>query len=148
MRVNEFQIGDRVRVKEYSDIPEGLRTKGVARLHGCVGTIVDKLYSEGNQGYVYSIQLDDYEVKSKKMWRAEMLEPCDEEVSYGFEFEYLDNVVVAIFYEYGEDSKTEIARGHGHIIHEGAVGIAQAASYALKRLYFKMTDKEDRYAEI
>ena len=142
MRVNEFQIGDRIRVKEYSDIPEELRTKGVARLHGCVGTIVDKLYSNGTQAYVYRIQLDDYEAQSTKMWIAEMLESCDEDVAYGFEFEYLDNVVVAIFYEYGKESKTEVARGRGHIIHEGAVGIAQAASYALKKLYYKMSGTE------
>ena len=30
----ELKIGDRVKVKEYSDIPESHRTKGIGRLSG------------------------------------------------------------------------------------------------------------------
>ena len=59
-------------------------------------------------------------------------------IKYCHEFEYLDNVVVAIFYEIKGEVKTEIARGHGHIIHEGTIGIAQASSYAVKRIYQKL----------
>jgi hypothetical protein len=49
-------------------------------------------------------------------------------------------VVVAKFYELGDDYKEEIARGHGHIIHEGKIGIAQAASYALKKILQKLSE--------
>lgn len=142
MSVNELKIGDRVRVKEYCDIPESLQSRGFARLCGEVGTISDKFYSEGQKCYVYSIEFDNF-ATSRKLWKAELLDMYDEGVSYDYEFEYLDNVVVAILYEFREESKTEIARGHGHIIHEGAVGIAQAASYALKRIYYKLADMED-----
>lgn len=135
----EFKIGDRVKVKEYADIPEDYRTQGVARLSGEIGVVTDKLYSEGNNGFLYTIKLDNYDKPSKKLWSEECLDKYVEtSVEYKFEFEYLDNVVVAIFYELGEDSKTEIARGHGHIIHEGSLGIAQAASYALKKMFEKM----------
>lgn len=143
MKVTEFNIGDRVRVKDYCDIPEEHQSRGFARLCGEIGEITDKLYSEGNQGYVYSIQFDNYTAKSVKMWKAELLDLVDESVSYSYEFEYLDNLVVARLFELREDSKTEIARGHGHIIHEGVVGIAQAASYALKRIYYKMSGQEE-----
>ena len=46
-----------------------------------------------------------------------------------------NNVVVARLYETKDGEEKEIAKGHGHIIHEGAIGIAQASSYALKRIY-------------
>lgn len=47
------------------------------------------------------------------------------------------NLTLVIEYESGRiegDEKTEIGRGHGHIIHSGAFGVAQAAAYALKRI--------------
>lgn len=138
---NEIKIGDRVRVKEYYDIPEELQSRGFARFCGEVGTISDKFYSEAQQCYVYSIQFDNF-ASSKKLWKAEMLESCDEDVSYTYEFDYLENVVVAKLYELRETSKTEIARGHGHIIHEGVLGIAQAASYALRKIFYKIEAEE------
>jgi hypothetical protein len=51
-----------------------------------------------------------------------------------FKIDIADNVVVAIMMQ----GERQIGRGHGHIIHEGAIGIAQAASYALKMLYTNM----------
>ena len=59
-------------------------------------------------------------------------------VTYRHEFDYLDNVVVCRFYEVQGKVETEIMRGHGHIIHEGAMGIAQASAYALKKIWQKM----------
>jgi hypothetical protein len=139
----EFKIGDRVKVKEYANIPENHRTKGVARLHGEVGTVTDKLYSETNEGYIYRVHFDGYDRPSNKLWTEHQLYILIKiPTEYTFEFEYLENVVVAIFYEVIGDTKTEIARGHGHIIHQGALGIAQAASYALKKLYKKMNGGE------
>ena len=140
--MSEFAIGNRVRVRDYNDIPAELQSKGFARMCGEVGTIEDVFYSEAKQCNLYVIQFDNY-TNSTKMWKAELLEEVNESVSYGYEFDFCDNVVVAILYEYKEESKTELARGHGHIIHEGAIGIAQAASYALKRIYYKMADMED-----
>lgn len=137
--VKEFNIGDRVKVKEYANIIESHRTKGVARLSGEVGTVVDKLYSEVNGGYIYRVHFDGYDRPSNKMWTEHQLYillPIPTE--YKFEFENLDNVVVAVFYEVNGDTKTEIGRGHGHIIHEGAKGVAQASAYALKKIFEKM----------
>lgn len=140
--MSEFTIGERVRIRDYNDIPEEHRTQGISKMCGEVGTIEDVFYSEGKKCNLYVIQFDNF-TKSLKMWRAELLEQINESVSYEYKFEYLDNVVVARLYEVTEDSKTEIGIGHGHIFHEGAVGIAQAASYALKRLYYKLADMEE-----
>lgn len=131
----ELNIGDRVRVKEYKDIPEELRTKAVGRLSGEIGVIKDKLFSEAIGEWVYSVHFDSFEKASNKMWRADHLEVCIEsKAEYNFTFDITDNVVIAICTEDGE----EIGRGHGHIIHEGSLGIVQAASYALKKIYEKM----------
>lgn len=135
----ELKIGDRVKVKEYSDIPESHRNKAMAKMCGEVGVVIDKLYSEGNGGYIYRVKFDNYGIPSNKLWTAEQLFILIEiPPEYKFEFDYLENLVVARFIEVRGNSETEIARGHGHIIHEDALGIAQAASYALKKLYEKM----------
>lgn len=135
--MSEFNIGNRVRVRDYNDIPEEHRTQGISKMCGEIGTIEDVFYSESKKCNLYVIQFDNYN-KSTKLWRAELLEEVDDSVSYEYEFEYLEKVVVARLYEVTEDSKTEVAKGHGHIIHEGVIGIAQASAYALKRIYYTL----------
>ena len=139
----EFNIGDRVRVKPYDDLPEQTRSKGVGRLCGKDGEIVDKLWSGARGCTVYKLQFDGATRPSSIDFPAKAIDLVSEldKKSYAYEFAYLDNVVVAKFYEIGEDYKTEIARGHGHIIHEGEIGIAQAASYALKKIHQKLSEK-------
>lgn len=140
----EFNIGDRVRVKRYEDLPE-TTGKGIAKLCGKDGEIIDKLWSGANGCYIYKIHLDGYDRPSSFDFRSPEIDLVSEleKKSYDYQFEYLTNVVVARLYEVTETTKTEIARGHGHIIHEGAEGIAQAASYALKKIYLKITEKEN-----
>jgi hypothetical protein len=124
----EFNIGERVRVKSNGK-------KG--RMAGATGTIEDSMWSNKTNGFLYQISFDDF-VRSQKLYSSEELELCDENVTYCHEFEYLENVVVARFYEIRNEVKTEIGRGHGHIIHKGAIGIAQASSYALKKIFENM----------
>lgn len=134
-----YNIGDRVIVKEYADIPVESRTKGIARLSGKIGTITDKLYSECFDGFVYNIKFDEFELPSKKLWTDDCFTYHNEPTTtYCYEFDFLNDMVVAKFYEVKGDTKTEIERGHGHIIHDGAKGIAQASSYALKKIFEKM----------
>ena len=134
-----YNIGDRVLIRAYEDIPTESRTKAIGRLCGKKGTITDKLYSECFEGFVYVIKFDDFDIPSKKMWTEDMFYLLiDNPVKYEYEFDYLEDVVVAKLYEVNGETKTEIERGHGHIIHAGAVGIAQAASYALKKIFEKM----------
>lgn len=148
----EFNIGDRVRVKEYTEISDTNKAKvikdapykwnpGKARLSGEEGVIVDKLYSEAHSRFIFFVNLDGYEKASHAQFDADSLELIkDEPITYCHEFDYLDNVVVCRFYEVKGDEKTEIMRGHGHIIHEGSLGIAQASAYALKKIWLKMEE--------
>ena len=63
------------------------------------------------------------------------LEPSRKKSEYTVETEIADNVVIGIIYEVIDGKKFEVCRGHGHIIHEGAEGIAQACSYAYKKAF-------------
>lgn len=44
-------------------------------------------------------------------------------------------MVVVVIYEIRDGDEFEVCRGHGHIIHEGAEGVAQALAYASKRAF-------------
>lgn len=60
---------------------------------------------------------------------------------YYHEITYLDDLVLVVLYEATEDGPEELARSHGHIIHEGVEGIAQAASYAMKGVWYKVRNE-------
>ena len=140
----EYNIGERVRIRAYKDIPPSAQDKGVAKNAGNDGEIIDKLWSAAKDQMVYRVQFDGVPYASKTLFLEGQFDRISDllaKVTYEWEFDYLDNVVVARFYELTEDSKTEIARGHGHIIHEGAPGILQASAYAVKKAWAILNDK-------
>ncbi len=139
----EFNIGDRVRIKRYEDLPEELG-RGCSKLCGKDGEVIDKLWSGAKSRTVYKIHLDGYDRPSSIDFPSNAIDLVSEldKKSYSYEFEFLDKVVVARFYELGDEHKQEIAKGHGHIIHDGEIGIAQAASYALKKILQNLTEKK------
>ena len=133
----EFNIGERVKIKTYEEMPEDFRNKGIAKLVGEEGKIIDKIYSEAKGCTLYKIHLDGYDRYSRCDFVEGTFDLVEEgEKSYHYDFEYLENLVIARLYEIdsANGKKTELAKGHGHIFHDGAYGIAQAASYALKRI--------------
>lgn len=140
----EFNIGDRVRVKRYEDIPSEVRHKGMSKQSGNDGEIVDILWSGANDRYVYTIHFDGYDRPSQTLFVGEAIDLVSEldKPTYSYEFEFLENLVVARLYEIVGEQKYEVARGHGHIFHDGINGIAQAASYALKKIYEKLNGGE------
>lgn len=62
----------------------------------------------------------------------------DGPLPYFHEITYMDDLVLVVLYEATEDGPKELARSHGHIIHEGVEGIAQAVSYATKGIWYKI----------
>lgn len=143
----EYNIGERVRIRAYDDIPADIRNKGMARNCGKDRETVDKLWSAAKDRMCYHIRLDGMNVISNVLYTEGMFDRISDllaKVTYEWEFDYLENVVVARCYELTEDSKTEIARGHGHIIHEGAPGIVQASAYAVKKAWEILNNKGGR----
>ena len=142
--MTKFNIGDRVRVKPYDELPDMVRTKSTAPLCGKDGEVVDIVYSNAKHCLFYTIHLDGYDKPSHKLFTEDSIDLVPEEKTYFYrhEIEYLEDVVVARLFEVDTDgNKVEIAKGHGHIIHDGALGIAQAASYALKRIWFELSEE-------
>lgn len=140
-----FEIGDRVMVRSYEDLPETVKNIGLGKSAGKRGEIVDVLYSNFKSSYIYKVRFDGNEYPSKTEFPEEALLDLSEQekTRYVYEFETLENLVVARLYEVNEDEKREIAKGHGHIFHDGLLGIAQASSYALKMIYKKLEEKEN-----
>lgn len=140
----EFYIGDKVRVRPFDKIPEDIRNRGLGKSAGKEGEIVDIMNSVAKNRAVYKIHFDGDASCSRTEFTEEMLDLVSdlEAPKYTYEFEYLENLVVARLYEVTEDSKTKVAKGHGHIFHDGVLGIAQAASYALKKIYLKLEGEE------
>lgn len=130
----EFNIGERVVVKDYDDIPEQGKTKRYWMFAGKEGEIVDKIYSEAKGITLYRVHFDGYDKPSVCNFLGCCFDLVRDESEYTYEFEYLENLVVARLYEIKNGEKVEIAKGHGHIFHDGVYGVAQAASYALKRI--------------
>lgn len=121
----KFNTGERVR---FIDDPE------------VVGRVL-KNYTSADGDNAYLIEYDDE--RGTEIVDEGNLEKFDN-VTYDIKLEYLENLVVARLYEKHEDGwRDEIAKGHGHIFHDGALGIAQAASYALKKLYQKLEENNN-----
>ena len=135
----EYNIGERVRIRRWEDIPAEIGNKGYAKCALKEGEIVDKLWSAARDCMIYLIQFDGQDRVSRTHFvegTFDRLSDLKKKITYTFEFDYLENVTVVRLYELdGDGNKTEIGKGHGHLIHDGALGIAQSASYALKRIY-------------
>lgn len=101
---------------------------------GIEGHITDKLYSEARSQFVYVIKPSD---GGRSFTRDDdEIEFAQNNVEYRIDTQIADNVVIGIVYEIRNGIEHEVSRGHGHIIHEGAVGIAQACAYAYKKAFY------------
>jgi hypothetical protein len=129
--MGNFNIGDEVKVS---------RTKET-------GVITDKMYSEAKSTFMYVIKPND---SGRSIMRFEQeLEPLSKQDQYKVEVDIADGVVIGVIYEVTNNSKQEVCRGHGHVIHEGSIEIAQACSYAFKKAFASIDNgiflKQNRY---
>ena len=118
--MNEFTIGD--------VIFENKTNKS--------GVIVDKLYSHQNECNLYFIKPNDGGRSFTR--REDEIQMIIKDTTYRAITEIADNTVIAVIYETKGGVETECCRGHAHIIHEGAEGVAQACSYAYKMAFSKI----------
>ena len=115
--MNTFNIGDQVLVVSTNE----------------VGVITDKMYSEAKSKFLYVIKPND---GGRSVIRKEdEIAEFHKKVEYRVETQIADNVVIGIIYEIRDGYEVEVCRGHGHIIHDGAEGIAQACAYAYKKAF-------------
>lgn len=118
MREAKFKIGDRVK-----SVSNG------------TGEVKEALYSSLNDCWYYEVmECNTTLVCTLSEGDLEMA-PEKKEYKMTVDIDIADNVVIASLFEKDGESLRPLAKGHGHLIHEGELGIAQAASYACKRLY-------------
>lgn len=96
------------------------------------GYVIDAMFSE-NTGWTYRVQMN-----SQVFFQSEDNLELVKEYSVDIKIDIADNVVIATLYESTGGVQTPLHKGHGHLIHEGEFGIAQAASYACYRLWKSM----------
>jgi hypothetical protein len=119
MKESKFKVGDLVESSWYG-----------------TGKVVDVLYSAHKDKYTYEVDSDEAGVD---MFDEDDLEPAkSKEYSMDIKIDIAGNVLIATLYESVGGVLKPIAKGHGHLIHEGEIGIAQAASYACNRLWKKI----------
>ena len=112
----KFKIGDRVAVSSYS----------------LEGEVTDAMHSMST-GWSYSVRCKQGDF----FFRENDLELVRKKNDYRMtiEIDIAQNVVIASLFEKDGDILRPLGKGHGHLIHDGELGVAQAASYACKRLY-------------
>lgn len=122
----KFQIGDRVKIPAKQDV---------------FGAISDIWSSLAQDRTMYEVTLEGNGTKG--LYAENQLEPAPVPTSYSFEAIIEGNVaVVTMTATQGE--KTYIyARGHAHILHDGEVGMAQAISFASKRMFESLDEKQE-----
>lgn len=141
--MKEWNIGDKVKIIDYDAVPAerrartaggnpGLWTSAKCRLSGLVGEVADKLYSEAYGVFVYKLHIDGFDKVSAALFIGDDLEDLPSPTqNLRWELEILEKVVVARMY----DGDVQIGIGHGHIFHEGTLGVMQAGSWAMKKCY-------------
>jgi hypothetical protein len=126
----KFKIGDRVKV-----IP--------GEEHGI---ITDIMFSNKFKVNLYEVISEDDGDVLLGRFVADDLEsaPKARNFSMDIRIDIAQNIVIATLYENCDTVKKPLRRGHGHIIHDGELGIAQAASYACRRLYESLGGSFDK----
>lgn len=122
----KFKIGDRVK------IPAKAET---------IGVVTDIWASIAQNKTMYEVAYESNGTKG--LYAENQLELAPLPIEYTFESKIDGNVaVVAMIATQGE--KTWVyARGHAHILHDGEVGMAQAISFAARRMFESLDLKQE-----
>ena len=85
----------------------------------------------------------DIEGGIRGLYAEEQLEPAPIPVEYTFSATVENNVAVVCMIAAQGEKTWVYARGHAHILHDGAVGMAQAVSFAAKRMFESLDAKNE-----
>lgn len=119
----EFKIGDKV-----------LACGGKA-------IITDRLLSEKDGTYSYSIIYEGHAEEQDDLYREDELLPyVEEKVSYEVKLDIVDGVACFKCIEVKGDTRTVAAVGHGHILKNNLAGIVQAASWATRKALLEINN--------
>ena len=121
----KFQIGDRVKVPSKTL---------------CIGIVADIWHSLIQDKLMYAV---DIEGGSRGLYLENQLEPAPLPTTYSFDAHIDGNVAVVTMTAAQGEKQWVYARGHAHIIHDGEVGMAQAISYAARRMFESLDSQQE-----
>lgn len=121
----KFQLGDRVKIPSKSL---------------CIGIVSDIWHSLAQDKVMYAV---DIEGGNRGLYLENQLEPAPLPIEYTFNATIEDNVAVVCMIAHQGEKTWVHARGHAHILHDGEVGMAQAVSYASKRMFESLDTKNE-----
>lgn len=122
----KFRIGDRVKIPSKSM---------------SIGIISDIWHSLHQNKVMYAV---DTESGTVALYAENQLEPAPLPIEYTFEAHIDGNVAVSTMIAHQGEKTWIYARGHAHIIHDGEVGMAQAVSYASRRMFETLDKQQDK----
>ena len=129
-----------VEQNEYSTGPKfqtGDRVKTPAKE---IGTVCDIWHSMVQSKLMYAVDIDG---GHRGLFAEEQIEPAPIPVDYSFGVTVEGNVAVVTMVASQGEKSWVYARGHAHILHDGEVGMAQAVSFAAKRMFESLDAKQD-----
>lgn len=112
-----FKIGDRVKVPSKS-----LR----------IGIVSDIWNSVKSKTILYAVDMED---GTRGMYAQNQLEAAPLPIDYSFNAVISGNVAIVTMMAKQGEKEWVVARGHAHILHDGEVGMAQAVSFASRRMF-------------
>ena len=121
----KFQIGDRVKIPAKANK---------------VGTVADIWSSLAKAMIMYAVENEDDGYCG--MYAEDQLEPAPLPTTYTFDAVIDANVAVVTMTAHQGNRTWIYARGHAHILHDGEVGMAQAVSYAARRMFETLYKKQ------
>jgi hypothetical protein len=123
----KFQIGDRVKIPSKSNK---------------IGIVCDIWSSLAKAVLMYAVENEDDGYCG--MYAEDQLELAPLPIDFSFEA-HIDGNVAVVTMNATQGEKTWVyARGHAHIIHDGEVGLAQAVSYAARRMFETLDKKQEK----
>lgn len=121
----KFQIGYRVKIPSKSNK---------------IGIISDIWSSLAKSELMYAVE--DESDGHLGLYAENQLEIAPLPITYSFEAHVYGNVAVVTMNATQGDKTWVYARGHAHILHDGDVGMAQAVSYASRRMFESLDRKQ------
>lgn len=122
----KFQIGDRVK------IPAKAET---------IGVVTDIWSSLAQERTMYEVAYESNGIKG--LYAENQLEPAPVPTEYSWEAHIDGNVAVVTMTATQGEKSWVYARGHAHILHDGEVGMAQAISFAARRMFESLDSKQE-----
>lgn len=123
----KFQVGDRV------EIPSR---------NGKTGVVFDIWTSLASSSIMYAVTNDDDGCTG--MYAEDQLKIALVPIEFTFNVVVSDNAAIVTMDAKQGDKEWVYARGHAHILHDGEVGMAQAVSYAARRMFVALDRQQPK----